>query len=81
LHLKLYKKFQYYNFYDILISISQMYITNLASRELELDEILHEYNQINEEKVFNLDSVIERIDEISKDKNVQMCKKLDSSLI
>jgi hypothetical protein len=26
LQLKLYKKFQYYNFHDILISLSQMYL-------------------------------------------------------
>ena len=26
LHLKLYKKFQYYNFHDILISLAQMYV-------------------------------------------------------
>jgi hypothetical protein len=65
LQLKLYKKFQYYNFYDVLISISQMYIMNLASRELELDEILYEYNHINEKKALDLDCVISRIDKIS----------------
>lgn len=33
LELKLYKKFQYYNFHDILISLSQMYLTSLAGKE------------------------------------------------
>ena len=67
LQLKLYKNFQYYNFYDILISISQMYLTSLAGRDCEIHEILNEYNQINKTSEFQaevLEDVIDRIEEI-----------------
>lgn len=47
LNLKLYKNFQFYNFHDILISLSQMYITYLSSKQKQLDMILEEYHQVN----------------------------------
>ena len=47
LELKLYKNFQYYNFHDILISLSQMYLTSLASRECEINDILKEFHEVN----------------------------------
>lgn len=49
LQLKLYKKFQYYNFHDIMISLAQMHLTQLANREPELEEILEEFMQTHHE--------------------------------
>ena len=46
LNLRLYKDFQFYNFHDILISLSQMYITYLSSKPKILQEILEEYHHI-----------------------------------
>ena len=84
LQLKLYKNFQYYNFYDILISLSQMFLTSLASRECEIHDILNDFNEVNKNSDFSaevLEDVIDHIEEIQAEKNVQICKKLDKSLI
>ena len=64
MRLKLYKKFQYYNFHDILISLSQMYIYYLANRDWEINEIFDEYNQLHENDfpAHDLEDVIENID-------------------
>jgi hypothetical protein len=67
MQLKLYKKFQYYNFHDILISLSQMYIYYLANREHELAEIFDEFNELHINEGFppgDLDDIIEHIEQI-----------------
>jgi hypothetical protein len=60
-----------------------MYLTSLASREQEINEILKEYNQIHIEDfpAKELDEVIENIEEIRSEKNVQLCKQLDQELL
>ena len=64
MQLKLYKKFQYYNFHDILISLSQMYIYYLSNRDWELAEIFEEYNEIHvaDFPATDIEEVIENID-------------------
>lgn len=85
LNLKLYKNFQYYNFHDILISLSQMYITYLSSKPKMVIEILEEYQKVNnkfeDEQAIDLDDVIGKIDEIQEHQDVAMCMQLDKALI
>ena len=40
LHLKLYKKFQYYQFNDVLIAVSQFQLRYIADKPKDLQEIL-----------------------------------------
>lgn len=47
LNLRLYKNFQFYQFNDILISLSQMYVTWLSSKPKILAKILEEYVELN----------------------------------
>lgn len=35
MNLKLYKKFQFYNFHDILIALSQNYVKSMVTRDKE----------------------------------------------
>lgn len=85
LNLKLYKDFQFYNFHDILISLSQMYITYLSSKPKYLVEVLDEYQKVNnkfeDDNALDLDDVIAKIDDIQQNDNVQMCKQLDNALM
>lgn len=61
-----------------------MYITSLASRDAEVKDIIKEFNDINCHSDFCaevLEDVIEHIEIIQSEKNVEMCKQLDKSLL
>ena len=47
-----------------MISLSEMYLTNLASRENELKEVLSEHQTVHEVEAHNLDDVIRKIEDI-----------------
>ena len=84
MNLKLYKKFQYYNFYDILISLSLLYVKFLVTRDKqsqnsEYAKIAKEYEQLFSYKPRGIEEVIEKIQEVSSEGNVSMCKKLEKS--
>jgi len=81
LSLKLYQSYSCYHFNDILISLSQVNIFSLASRDTELPSILTEYNQINSDHVHSLEDVIGKIDQLRSMKSVQLCKKLDIEML
>ena len=70
LQLKLYKKFQYYNFHDIMISLAQMFLTQISQREIELGDILEEYKRVHGDRAEDLDDVIQKIEDIQQLKDV-----------
>ena len=58
-----------------------MYITQMASRDAELADILIDFKKVHFQEVFELDDVIMKIDAIRNENNVAMCKKLDKAIM
>ena len=82
LGLKLYCGYTKYNFYDIMISISQKFLIYIVSQPQERKIIIEDYENINKDldKIDFIEEVIDKISDIQATGNVQFCKKLDKKL-
>ena len=49
LELKLYQKFRYYQFNEVLIAVAQLYLEHLASRPVEFRQIMKDVKAIHGE--------------------------------